>query len=601
MAIPVAGIFLLKTMTTMKKYILLAAAAIAALSACNNESDEIINTPEIPAEEIPSVQAPVFTASIEGSGTRTAIDGNKVNWVNDDEVLMVYVGGSEDDGDFDAMSMATYQATPSAVDATKATLTIKNWLHEDENANILMFAIYPASLFDLQKGGINFPATQVYAGDGQIPYAPIVVNNTKALGGEGEAIPSTLNFKNGGAMLKITVPYSQMHSVSSITVSSNLAMNGAATIGGSGNLYIQEPETVTTENSKITLDCGTGVTIPEGSDKTFYVSILAPGSHFTCQYDYLQIDVTDGTTTKSMRTMKTGGIEIVTNKIYPITFAENYIAPAVWACPLTLGKETATSIVIETGVNVGSYTTDGTHKKLNAAGTLWEFLDGQVLRIQTSADKILGHDSFGDVGLFDYYVKVESITGLSNLDMSQVTNMKGMFYNCQALTTLDVSSFDTHNVTDMSYMFKSCTNLISINLGTNFTTQSVTTMSGMFSNCEVLSTLAVSNFNTSKVTDMDYMFYSCLVLPTLDLSNFNTSNVTDMDYMFGCCFKMASLTLSSDFKLASGNSDMFYQLAYVLAREATCVIYNAPDDIKTLINTNASNWLISGKYTFETK
>lgn len=307
----------------MKKYILLAAAAIAALSACNNESDEIINTPEIPAEEIPSVQAPVFTASIEGSGTRTAIDGNKVNWVNDDEVLMVYVGGSEDDGDFDAMSMATYQATPSAVDATKATLTIKNWLHEDENANILMFAIYPASLFDLQNG-LNFPATQVYAGDGQIPYAPMAVNNVEALRGEGEPIPSTLNFVNAGALLKITVPYSQMHSVSSITVSSNLAMNGAATIGGSGNLYIQEPETVTTENSKITLDCGTGVTIPEGSDKTFYVSILAPGSHFTCQYDYLQIDVTDGITTKSMRTTKAGGIQIERNKIYPITFAKNY-------------------------------------------------------------------------------------------------------------------------------------------------------------------------------------------------------------------------------------------------------------------------------------
>lgn len=513
----------------MKKYILLAAAVIAALSACNNETDEIINTPEIPAEEIPAVQAPVFTASIEGSGTRTAIDGNKVNWVNDDEVLMMFVGGSNGNDGFTAMSMVTYQATPDAVDATKATLSIKEGENYDPAANILMFAIYPASLFDLQKGGINFPATQVYAGDGQIPYAPMAVNNVEALRGEGEPIPSTLNFKNAGALLKITVPYSQMHSVSSITVSSNLAMNGAATIGGSGNLYIQEPETVTTENSKITLDCGTGVTIPEGSDKTFYVSILAPGSHFTCQYDYLQIDVTDGTTTKSMRTMKTGGIEIVTNKIYPITFSENYVA---WENPLTLGRASSesdapTSIVIETGKDVSSYTEDANHKKLNAAGSLWEVLEGTTLKIQTSADKILGHNTFRDqwnnpTGLFQYYLKVTSITGLDKLDMSEVTDMNSMFNQCYALSELDLSSFNTSKVTDMGGMFSVCQALISLNL---------------------------SSFDTSNVTDMIYMFSYCSALTSLDLSSFNTSNVTGMRYMFYNCSSLNELTLSEDFSI----------------------------------------------------
>ncbi|EME8125041.1 BspA family leucine-rich repeat surface protein, partial [Enterococcus faecium] len=52
--------------------------------------------------------------------------------------------------------------------------------------------------------------------------------------------------------------------------------------------------------------------------------------------------------------------------------------------------------------------------------------------------------------------RLQEITGLENLDTSQVTNMNYMFYNCWSLQSLDLSSFDTSQVTDMSYMFSSC-------------------------------------------------------------------------------------------------------------------------------------------------
>ena len=82
--------------------------------------------------------------------------------------------------------------------------------------------------------------------------------------------------------------------------------------------------------------------------------------------------------------------------------------------------------------------------------------------------------------------------------------MSGMFYNCRALTTLDLSNFDTSNVTDMNYIFYGCGAL----------------------------TLNVSNFDTSNVTNMRYMFGYCSKLTNLNVSNFDTSSVTNMTGMF---------------------------------------------------------------------
>lgn len=60
----------------------------------------------------------------------------------------------------------------------------------------------------------------------------------------------------------------------------------------------------------------------------------------------------------------------------------------------------------------------------------------------------------------------------------------------------------------------------------------MTDMSGMFCNCESLSELDVSRFDTSNVTDMSDMFSICAYLNSLDVSGFDTSNVTDMRFMF---------------------------------------------------------------------
>ncbi|RGX86622.1 BspA family leucine-rich repeat surface protein [Segatella copri] len=133
---------------------------------------------------------------------------------------------------------------------------------------------------------------------------------------------------------------------------------------------------------------------------------------------------------------------------------------------------------------------------------------------------------------------------LSNFNTANVTNMKEMFYSCQNLSSLDLSNFNTANVTDMSGIFRYCNKLSSLKLSSLNTTK-VTDMSRMFSGCHRLSSLDLSKFNTEKVTNMEEMFYSCQNLSSLDLSNFNTANVMDMAHMFFNCSALTSLDLSN--------------------------------------------------------
>ena len=139
---------------------------------------------------------------------------------------------------------------------------------------------------------------------------------------------------------------------------------------------------------------------------------------------------------------------------------------------------------------------------------------------------------------------LESITGLSYLNTSEVINMAYMFSSCFNLTSLDLSSFNTSKVTNMEGMFDNCANLINLDLS-SFNTSQVTNMEYMFHDCRALTSVDLSSFNTSQVTNMEYMFADCYVLTSVDLSSFNTSQVTNMRYMFDTCWKLASVDLSS--------------------------------------------------------
>lgn len=164
--------------------------------------------------------------------------------------------------------------------------------------------------------------------------------------------------------------------------------------------------------------------------------------------------------------------------------------------------------------------------------------------------------------------KLESITGLNNLDTSEVVDMQSLF-EASGLEDIDLSTFNTSNVTDMSKMFSNskvtelnisgfdtsqvinmnsmfnyCTNIKKIDLS-SFNTSNVREMSFMFNKCKQLTDLNLDNFNTSNVTDLCFMFCNCESIKTLDLSGFDTKNVTDMSEMFGSCYSLEKIDISS--------------------------------------------------------
>ena len=136
---------------------------------------------------------------------------------------------------------------------------------------------------------------------------------------------------------------------------------------------------------------------------------------------------------------------------------------------------------------------------------------------------------------FTKMTNLTSISGLENLNTQNVTSMFCMFWDCEKLTSLDLSHFNTTKVTDFQRMFQGCYKLEKLNLS-NINTTSALDMSYMFLSCSSLTTLDLSSFNTSNVTDMLEMFKGYINLKTIYVgNNWATSAVTSGDNMFEEC------------------------------------------------------------------
>lgn len=212
----------------------------------------------------------------------------------------------------------------------------------------------------------------------------------------------------------------------------------------------------------------------------------------------------------------------------------------------TFNGKTATAVY--TGIETDTYT-DSTQpwSSYRSSITSVSFVDSGIAPVSTAYWFYnMSHHSFTTIG------------GLDKLVASKVTDMSYSFYNCQNLTSLDVSGFDTANVTNMSHMFDRCSKLANLDVS-NFDTSNVTNMSGMFEYCAQFATLDVSHFDTSKVTDMNQMFYLCPALTALDVSHFDTSKVTNMSQMFSNCQALTTLDISNfDTSNVTNMYKMFY-------------------------------------------
>ena len=140
-------------------------------------------------------------------------------------------------------------------------------------------------------------------------------------------------------------------------------------------------------------------------------------------------------------------------------------------------------------------------------------------------------------------VKLSKFDG-TNLDVSQVTNMSGMFSETQISNLSSLANWDTSKVTDMSDMFNDCESLSDISPLAHWDTSKVTSMSSIFYTCKSLSDISpLAHWDTSKVTDMSNMFDECKSLSDISpLTNWDTSNVTNMEGVFESCESLSDIS-----------------------------------------------------------
>ena len=194
----------------------------------------------------------------------------------------------------------------------------------------------------------------------------------------------------------------------------------------------------------------------------------------------------------------------------------------------------------------------------------------------------------------------------SNLDVSNVTNMHGMFSGNSISDLTPLAHWDTSKVTDMSYMFtknsiSDLTPLANWNTGkvtdmsymftknsisdltplANWNTNNVTNMGGMFTSNSISDLTPLAHWDTSEVTNMNGVFYSNKVSNLTPLAHWNTGKVTDMRGMF------SDNSISDLTPLAHWDTSKVTDMNYMFTN-------NSISDLTPLANWNTSKVIDMG-------
>ena len=119
---------------------------------------------------------------------------------------------------------------------------------------------------------------------------------------------------------------------------------------------------------------------------------------------------------------------------------------------------------------------------------------------------------------------------ISNWNVSNVTDMCGMFFRCKIFNQ-DISSWDVSKVDNMSYMFYECTKFnqdIS-----KWDVSNIENMNSMFYRCTKFNQ-DISKWDVSNLKEMSYMFCNCTNF-NQDISNWDVSKVKYKDRIFMYC------------------------------------------------------------------
>ena len=123
------------------------------------------------------------------------------------------------------------------------------------------------------------------------------------------------------------------------------------------------------------------------------------------------------------------------------------------------------------------------------------------------------------------YMENEEVIDMSDIDISELTDISGIFSKCKNLRTIiGIEDWDTKEILNMREMFEDCYNLHDIGDLSGWDTSNVKYMTHMFYECKNLECKGIDDWNVENVRDISEMFYGCKSL-TCDLSKWKLSSI----------------------------------------------------------------------------
>lgn len=187
---------------------------------------------------------------------------------------------------------------------------------------------------------------------------------------------------------------------------------------------------------------------------------------------------------------------------------------------------------LEGKFTAGTTTTNMSYKSNSTGGTT------VYLAAYTDDDNEFETNTIGVTPFFMNNARLERIDNTGNY--GGVTDFFGMFANCTALASADLSNLDVSKVTKVGSMFANCHALTALDLSA-WDTASLTSVDSAFSGCIHLNTLDLSGWDTSNVTWLNNMVSGCTALSYINLRGWNFASVTSMSDMFKNCTSLSTV------------------------------------------------------------
>lgn len=163
-------------------------------------------------------------------------------------------------------------------------------------------------------------------------------------------------------------------------------------------------------------------------------------------------------------------------------------------------------------------------------------LANYVTRIESDPEL----DTSGATSLYDLFgnwENLEDISGLANWDVSNVTQMYGVFHHTKIKNTDALKNWNVSSVTSLNSTFQSCPELADLSGLANWDVSSVKNMNGTFENCPKLTNLhGLENWKTTSLDSMSGTFEENPALTDISaLADWEMGTVSNFVGLFRNC------------------------------------------------------------------